>query len=253
MIPVSAWGKTYVASRSAVRGVEADYWRIVASEDGTVINTNPHQGNIPTLNAGQHWEIKTTTNFLMQANKPVMVGQYLASSYEINGSCASGCANGTICDAINQICAPANSTCFSDADCPGGHTCVTYDDGVFGSQTSCEPIGDPAFILAVPVEQFRENYVFLSPNQYLQDYVNIIAPVGTQMLLDGTQTVQPAAIPGACTDDGTCWGTTTLSLSDGTHSIESVTGEAFGVVVYGYDDDVSYGYPGGLDLETLNP
>lgn len=243
MIPIKAWGKKYVASRSAVRGVEPDYWRILASEDGTVINTNPHQGTIPTLNAGQSWEITTSTSFLIQSNKPVMVGQYLASSYEINGTCSAGCQNGTICDPIQQICTP-QTLCFAESDCPNGHTC--------SDTLSCEPVGDPAFILAVPVEQFRDSYVFLSPSEYLQDYVNVIAPVGTQMLLDGSQTVTPTAIPGACTDDGICWGASTLSLQDGTHTITSTTGEAFGVVVYGYDDDVSYGYPGGLDLKDLS-
>ena len=251
MIPTSAWGKTYVASRSAVRGVEADYWRILATEDGTQISTNPHQGNIPTLSAGQFWEIKTSTNFLIQSNKPIMVGQYLASSYEINGSCQTGCQNQSICDPIEQICLTTVASCNSGSDCPSGHTCVETE-GVFGPQKSCEPIGDPAFILGVPIEQFRSSYVFLIPNQYLQDYVNVITPVGTQLIVDGTQTVEAVPIPAACSTDGTCWATATLELTDGTHSIESLNGEAFGVVVYGYDDDVSYGYPGGLDLKTIN-
>ncbi len=244
MIPVSAWGTNYIASRSAVRGVEPDYWRIVASEDGTVINTSPYQGNIPTLNAGQSWEITTQTSFLISSNKPVMVGQFIASSYEINGTCATGCQNGSTCSPLDQVCVQS-ALCSSDNDCPGGHTCSST---LFGS---CEPIGDPAFILAVPVEQFRDEYVFLAPQKYLQDYANIIAPTGATMVLDGTQTITVAPIPGACTDDGTCWGATTLNLSDGTHTITSSSGQPFGVVVYGYDDDVSYGYPGGLDLKDL--
>ena len=35
------------------------------------------------------------------------------------------------------------------------------------------------------VEQFREEYVFLSPNKYLEDYINIVASVGAQVQLDG--------------------------------------------------------------------
>ena len=117
-----------------------------------------------------------------------MVGQYLASSYEINGSCQTGCQNQSICDPIEQICLTTVASCNSGSDCPSGHTCVETE-GVFGPQKSCEPIGDPAFILGVPIEQFRSSYVFLIPNQYLQDYVNVITPVGTQLIVDGTQTV----------------------------------------------------------------
>ena len=127
---------------------------------------------------------------------------------------------------------------------------MTYDD-LFGVVTSCEPIGDPAFMLSVPVEQFRDSYVFLVPNQYLQNYLNIIAPVGTEFMLDGQMvTIDP--IPGACTEDNVCWATKTLPLGDGTHSIESTNNASFGIMIHGYDDDVSYGYPGGLDLKTLN-
>ena len=46
-----------------------------------------------------------------------------------------------------------------------GHNCVDL---------TCQQIGDPALILSVPVEQFREQYVFLT-DKLPDDYVNIVA------------------------------------------------------------------------------
>ena len=40
-----------------------------------------------------------------------------------------------------------------------------------------------------------------------------------------------------------------LRLEDGHHVFQA--DPIFGVIVYGFDDYVSYGYPGGLDLKDL--
>ena len=45
---------------------------------------------------------------------------------------------------------------------------------------------------------------------------------------------------------GTDYRVARLTVSDGVHRIDA--SEPVGVIVYGYDDDVSYGYPAGLDL-----
>jgi hypothetical protein len=44
------------------------------------------------------------------------------------------------------------------------------------------------------------------------------------------------------------WGFTILRMNDGPHLIESRSGLPVGIMVYAYDDYVSYAYPGGLDL-----
>lgn len=41
-----------------------------------------------------------------------------------------------------------------------------------------------------------------------------------------------------------------IPVEDGPHSIEAQI--PFGIIVYGYDDYVSYAYTGGLDLAKLN-
>lgn len=239
MIPVSAWGKTYVASRSHNRGVEPDYWRILASEDNTTVITNPPQTPIPPLKKGQYYELKSTADFQIDATKPILVGQYLASSFEINGDCQTGCKNGSVCEPIQNMCFMPNiCTNTAPGSCPAGHICAVANQ-------SCEPIGDPAFILAAPVEQFRNEYLFLVPNKYYLDYLNVIAPVGATIILDN-------GTPISLTQINSQWAAARLPIADGVHTIQSTAGEKFGIVVYGFDDDVSYGYPGGMALEKLN-
>jgi hypothetical protein len=82
MFPITTWGDEFVAARSPIRSTvqapENDYWRIVASEDGTVITTTPAVAGIPaTMNAGQVVEVGVNHSFHIEANAPIMVGQYL--------------------------------------------------------------------------------------------------------------------------------------------------------------------------------
>ena len=47
------------------------------------------------------------------------------------------------------------------------------------------PGGDPSFLIIPPVEQFRDTYVFLTPDSYAFDFLRIIAPPDANILLDG--------------------------------------------------------------------
>ncbi|GMV43761.1 MAG: hypothetical protein AMXMBFR64_54770 [Myxococcales bacterium] len=221
MLPVSAWGKTYVASRAMPRGNEPDYWRILASKDGTKVITNPPQGPTPTLNRGQWVELSSKQHFTIDATEPIMVGQFLASSFEIGSSLFPAFCSGS-----------------GQSTCPNGHTCVSG---------SCEPIGDPAFILAAPVQQFRKEYTFLAPPKYLQDFANVIAPTGVDVLLNDSSILSKLKPVG-----NSGWSVAQLPIPDGVHTIRSVDESGIGIIVYGYDDDVSYGYTGGMSLEKIN-
>ncbi len=266
LYPVSTWGQRYVASKSSARGEplgtgrEPDVWRILAAKDGTEVVTTPHQVNIAgPLDRGDWIDFETTEDFEVHADKAILLGQFLAAEH-----------------------APGPNTRGEDE--PGD------------AQT-----GDPAFMLGVPVEQYRPDYMILSPDKYEFDFVNIVAPTGTQILFDDTPLPRPdfeAIAEGQ-------FSVMRLQIDDGVHHLRSVaptqgecilreecrTADAgctihqdcvdmadeewkcvlpdpesetpdvgtcvglppkFGTVVYGYDQYVSYGYPGGLNLRRIN-
>ena len=252
MTPVNTWGSHYLIAKSQPRWMEKDYLRILAAEDGTQVTLNPAVAMVPTLNKGEFFTFKFQGNLEVTAvgGKPILVAQYLASSYEILNPAAypnfdycsysSDCPPGYTCDFIG--CMPP--MCYgTPAGCPPGHSCEVdplYGDGY------CAPIGDPAMILAVPAEQFMESYVFLVPDAYMGDYLNVIAPAAAQhVVLDGNQIPPASFMPIGASG----YGVYRTEMIDGIHSIWSDQG--IGIMVYGYDDDVSYGYPGGLGLMDL--
>ena len=106
--------------------------------------------------------------------------------------------------------------------------------------------GDPAMALAVPVEQFRTDYLFHAPLSYESNYVDVTAMMGTTVTLDGTA-LEPIGSSG--------YGLARvrgLSGGPGANGNHSITGDKpFGITVYGYGQYTSYWYPGGLDLEDV--
>ncbi|MEC8024763.1 MAG: IgGFc-binding protein [Myxococcota bacterium] len=106
-------------------------------------------------------------------------------------------------------------------------------------------IGDPAFIAAVPFEQYRTDYVFLAPNKYELDFITVTAPTGSEVRLD-SEIIDPTQFSPIGTGE---FSAARLAIEDGTHRLTST--DPVGVIVYGYDSYVSYGYAGGLDLQDL--
>lgn len=202
LFPVSTWGTHYIATKSYDRGLENDYWRILAAEDDTKVETVPPQVAIPTLNAGEWFEFGSREHFEIISDKPILVGQFLASE-----------------------------------QAPDPNLRDFYEEGDAGT-------GDPAFILAVPTRQFRSDYVFLAPDKYAFDYVSVIAPVGAEVFFDQL----PLPVSWEPVGDGSAWQIARFAIGDGVHFIES--DRPVSVIVYGYDQYVSYGYPGGLNLEV---
>ena len=107
--------------------------------------------------------------------------------------------------------------------------------------------GDPAMTLAVATDQFRKTYLFHAPTNYSSNYVNVVAPTGIPVILDG-------ALLGGFTPIGTTgYSVSRASLSNagnGNHSISASQG--IGITVYGYGQYTSYWYPGGLNLTKLH-
>jgi IgGFc binding protein len=108
--------------------------------------------------------------------------------------------------------------------------------------------GDPAMALAVPLEQFRTSYLFHAPLNYESNYVDVTAPMGAAITLDGNAL---GFTPIGTTGYGLArvYPLGAGPLGDGNHSITGTM--AFGITVYGYGQYTSYWYPGGLNLTDI--
>jgi len=106
-------------------------------------------------------------------------------------------------------------------------------------------IGDPAMTLGVPVEQYLKTYSVLIPPGYTDNYVNVIVPIGTSVEIDGTPIAEEDY-----TNIGN--GGYLLAQKKVEPGVHAVSGDApFGLTAYGYACDVSYAYPGGLKLQSI--
>jgi len=119
-----------------------------------------------------------------------------------------------------------------------------WDPGSF-----LQPQGDPSQSFAVGVEQFRPRYVFLAPNDYKTNYVDIVAAAGTTIDIDSADQ-SSKLVPIAGTD----YFAARVKLSpgkDGVHVLEA--SKPVGIQILGYGDNTSYQYPGGLNLGLIAP
>lgn len=136
------------------------------------------------------------------------------------------------------------------------------------------PGGDPAILAVPPLEQWRNEYVFLTPDLYAFDFVTIVARASTRILLDEQPisefdcAVGPAdGIRRDMDDPPPDWLTYRCQLSfpdvvgspnvrvedgdqnDGYHTVRAT--DDVSVVISGFDAFVSYAYVGGADLESI--
>ena len=98
--------------------------------------------------------------------------------------------------------------------------------------------------LLVPDEQWRTQYIFLSPDTYTSTYVDIIASAQARVELDGQ------VLGGFRPAQGTGYSIARAPLRAGVHRITSTF--PVGVQVYGYAPYTSYLVPGGLDLIEIS-
>ncbi len=225
LYPIQSWGKSFIAVRTEPRGNEADYYRILASEDSTLVSWSGGSSGSVTLNAGGVRQIKTTADFSVTSSKPIMIGHYLA------GQDATGLGG-------------LGSDCNSDSDCPSGYVCCANCGWVCAVEA-----GDPAMMVLAPNEQFRKDYIFLVPPNYRYDHVTLIAPTDTMITLD--QTTVYNSNDADWVDVDPTYRRKRITLADGAHTL--VATQPVGLYVYGFSAFVSYAYTGGLDLRTINP
>lgn len=120
--------------------------------------------------------------------------------------------------------------------------------GLGPQQEGAAGAGDPSQGLAVPTQQFRSQYTFLAPNDYDQNYVNVIAPTEANVRLDGVPIAESEFSPVGAS-----------GLKVARHALDrqqfhvAEGQKPFGIIVYGYGQYTSYMYPGGLDVKRFSP
>ncbi len=105
---------------------------------------------------------------------------------------------------------------------------------------------DPAFVQAIPTDQFRNSYLFHAPPSWTANYVDIIAPDGAAAEVDGM------AVGGWKPIGNSGFSIAHVKLDNGGDGNHSVTAdEKVGISVYGVQSYGSYWYPGGTDLVVI--
>jgi hypothetical protein len=225
MLPAETLGKRYLLTPTRKRGIggrtgEKVYWRIVADEDSTI----------------------TFSPALDELN-------VVAPSNDVTPDCRDELADGQLELEAGEVC---EFGVLSPVAVESSGALLV--GGVISGHESTRRLyagtraGDPSFFLAPPVEQFRQNYSFVSPPTFAGNYVAVAVPRGGAVALDGV------AIPAAARLElrqvalgAETWDIYNVAIEDGYHTMSSE--QRFGIVVYAYDDYVSYAFPGGLDLQ----
>ncbi len=133
------------------------------------------------------------------------------------------------------------------------------------------PGGDPSLVFVAPIEQWRNDYVLLTPDRYSFDFLVISAPAKAQVFIDrvavDAKECESAKIPDGTADPAYVAYRCQLSFpvidpnkttdnvapgrqNDGVHHVQSDV--PVGVIVYGFDAFVSYAYAGGTQLTEIN-
>ena len=111
--------------------------------------------------------------------------------------------------------------------------------------------GDPSFSMEVTPEQFRKDYTFLAPTDYMANFADVLLPNGAAVTLDG------AAVAAAATPIGNSgWSSMRIKLENGAnggvHKLSTDAEAGLGLQVAGFGYATSYYYPGGLNLHRIS-
>lgn len=114
--------------------------------------------------------------------------------------------------------------------------------------TTSDTAGDPAMSLAVATPQFRSSYQFVAAPNYAQNWVNVIAPTGAAVTVDGASVTGFTPI-GSASGYSVAYVSLCANNASGCTGTHSASGNApFGIEVYSYGSYTSEMFPGGLNL-----
>jgi hypothetical protein len=162
-----------------------------------------------------------------------------APSSNVSGNCAN-LGPGQFCDVKIM----GDTSITSTEPVLVGHylESAIWQDPLFGDAVPATGTGgDPSMAIAVPVEQYRTDYAILIPQAYGMNYLSISAPASGAVLVDGNMQTM--------TSFAGSYRSAIVTVTAGQHKIQCPG--TCGVLVYGYDDAVSYMFAGGLDLKQI--
>ncbi len=233
LFPLETWGTRFVVTPHKLRNpepgsgsAEGTYWKFVARDDNTTIN----------------------------ATIPITPGQVLPPAGEAVPHCADYATDpdtGTFHLDEGQYCEFGTRDIFEvQASRPisiAGF--MSGQNTVFDQVNWGDHAGDPSMFLVPPEDQYRISYTFLVPPTYHSNYITVVIPPGFDVVLND-EAVDPMEHDYEMTQNGTML-MSHIEVDPGPHYIRASI--PFGLIVYAFDNYVSYSYTGGLDLTKLNP
>ena len=224
LVPTSTWGSQYQLVPAAERGnnypSEVVYWKLLSNEDGTSIR----------------FSVPFTQLNSVGSSNPTMphCGDALSGDGTLVLNAGQYCEFGTKAAVQIQASRPILTAGFlvgQEATAPPGSS-------PFGQRA-----GDPAMFLLPTDQQFRRDYVFLTPDTYFVDYVTVITEATNEIILNDA----PLDLTGALPIPNSNFVYKHIELTqDGTQNLLGAS--PFGIIVYAYDDFVSYAFTGGINL-----
>lgn len=113
-----------------------------------------------------------------------------------------------------------------------------YSKGGTADSTSA----DPFMMLITPLEQYLDSYVITTPaSGFPSNYLNLVVPnaATSSVTIDGT----PVSSASFTAIGSSGYSGAQIAITVGSHQVEA--SQPFGLFVYGFATDDSYGYPGG--------
>lgn len=242
LLPFVTWGKNYVATRTAPL-------RLVSNAFATPANAAPDYYKIVAGCPASQCPMGT----LLTLTPAPAAGDVLSPNRCLSGSLAANTCR-LAGGAFVEFRSRTSFTITADQPIQAAQV-FSSQSATVGTGQNAPAQGDPSLVLLPPIEQWRSQYTVLTAPGTRDNYLGLV--------IDSSR-VQEVRVNGTAVpmSSFTTVGTTPFKVANvpvpvGTHTILVVpipgqmTLPGAGVTVYGFDEYVSYGYTGGLDLTTI--
>jgi len=214
--PTTALGWRYAGVKFDPLGDEPDVWRFVGDRDGTVVTLRGGIDQVIELDAGEVVDLQTPASFVAEGSHPFVLLHFMTGSELVAGS--------------------QEGPTIETADC--------------GSVTTP---GDPAMSWVYPRGNWLSRYLFTvdisEDAPWCRDRLTVVAAAEAWDLIEHNGDPLPPGVPIA---DGELL-RAYIPAEEGTHELVAPEDVGFEVTVYGYTDDGSYVFAGGVGVQELNP